>query len=230
MLTHFSDIYRIASALEKQAAPLVVRIEGSDETFRSQIVHADPKKKLILLKELKPSGGNAYLRRQQSCSLEGELDELPAKLTGLTLHPSWSPSQAGTHALTFPNAVDYPQRRDSYRTHVPAHLKALVHVVVNTDVVTAELTDLSISGAGISLFSKKNTSDSSKPALELNSSYAVKIELTHLLALNCHAQIKSCVAASKKETRYGLVFEDINRVEERKIAKAVMTLQKQAIH
>ena len=145
-----TDPARIAGLLErlaKRRTLLTVEIPGYMGHFTSSIVSVDGPH--VLLDELLPSEGHLLLLAERKLQVTGKLDGIDVRFN-TTLERVDDQDGMITYHASLPGRLEYRQRRENYRAHIPMARRLRV-VIDGRDgiVIEGELHDLSLGGAGI---------------------------------------------------------------------------------
>jgi c-di-GMP-binding flagellar brake protein YcgR len=221
LITEQTRITRLLAQLARRHTPLTVRIPGHKARFTSCTV--DVEQSHVLLDELMPSSGHDLLVKARklkvSCKLDGVEIEFIASLARADQQ-----NKLLTYYMNLPTQMEYRQRRQHYRVHIP--MSKLLRVIIDeadTAMHEGVLHDLSRSGAGV-LFSANNI------ILEHGQQHECAIELPEADWLYCTVELRYSKDTSKqKQQLTGAHFIDLHPAQTRLIGRCISELEREFI-
>lgn len=220
-ITNPARIARLLQKMSKHFTPLSVRIPGHDELFTSCTVGVD--KPYLLLDELMPTTGHSLLLKQRTLKVSGKLDGVDIRFT-TSLERVDEKDNVITYYVSLPQQLEYKQRRQAFRVHIPMSKK--LHVVIDHadgSVIEGVLYDLSHGGTG-TIVSDIDTEV--EPGLICECAF----ELPNNEWLNCSVELRySKTVGSKNRQHIGARFIDLFPTQTRLIGRCISELEREVI-
>ncbi len=148
-LTDPEKVVKLLCEIEVSSPLCTIQIEDSDEDFSSSILDVKADRNIIILDELVPKEGNAFLQRKKALKLS-------TFHKGIHLSFNLENLEIGhSHGITYykaliPDRIYYPQRRRSPRIEISTIDMSFSGVAQRTGIsVVGYVFDLSRDGAGI---------------------------------------------------------------------------------
>ncbi|MGB5395643.1 MAG: flagellar regulator YcgR PilZN domain-containing protein, partial [Gammaproteobacteria bacterium] len=221
LITEQTRIARLLAQLARRHTPLTVRIPGHKARFTSCTV--DVEQSHVLLDELMPSTGHELLIKARklnvSCKLDGVEIEFVASLARTD-----ELNKLLTYYMHLPTQIEYRQRRQHYRVHIPLSKQLRVIVDVgDTAMHEGMLHDLSRGGAGV-IFSANDI------ILEHGQQHECAIELPDTGWLYCTVELRYSKDTRKlKQQLTGAHFIDLHPAQTRLIGRCISELEREFI-
>jgi c-di-GMP-binding flagellar brake protein YcgR len=221
LITDQTRIARLLERLARRHTPLSVEIPGHKERYTSCTV--DVERSHVLLDELMPSTGHPHLLKAGKLRIACKLDGVEIKFNA-TLDRADEKNNLLTYYMILPTQMEYRQRRQDYRVHIP--MSKVLRVIIDGDddtVTEGVLHDLSRTGAGV-IFSVANIT------LERGLKYEGAIELPDGEQLYCSVELRySKTTQPGKQQLTGVHFIDIQPAQTRLISRCISELEREII-
>ena len=219
-----TDPGRVARLLERLArryTPLSVKVSDHEERYTSCIVGVNGS--YVLMDELLPSGGHQLLLAERTLEVEGKLDGIDIQFI-TTLQRVDDQDNVLTYYMNLPARLEYRQRRQAYRVHIPMTKKLRV-IIDNTDdtVIEGVLYDLSHGGAGI-IF------PAGKIIVEPGQLRECAIELPNDVWLYCAVELRYAKNTSSRDRQHiGARYSQISPAQAQLIGSCINELEREFI-
>lgn len=221
LITDPARITRLLEKLARQKTPLTVRIPGHDERYTSCTVEVE--RPYVLLDELMPSTGHKLLLRERSLTVSCKLDGVDIRYIA-SLERVDEQDNLVTYYMILPGQLEYKQRRQHYRVHIP--ISKLLRVVIGDGKDTVNegaLHDLSLGGAGIIFPVTSITA-------EIGELCECAFELPDSEWLYCTVEFRYSKSISSQERQLiGARFIDLAPAQTRLIGRCISELEREFI-
>lgn len=222
-VTHRPQVIGLLRRLRDQRVLLSVRVPGHSGLFNSLLLEVDPDRSLILLDELNPRQGHELVCQTGQLRVHCQCQGVELSFDcDVEVHPARSGISFYRAAL--PEAIDYLQRRSSFRVRVSVDLAVPVRLPLDktTTAVEAELYDLSLGGLGATL--------DSAVELKLGQVLPCVIQLPKGEALDATIEIRFIrVDAAKSTQRIGASFRNLEPVQKQLVRRFVAQLEREML-
>jgi len=221
LITDPTRVARLLERLAKQHSLLTVGIPGHEEHYTSSIV--DVKGPHVLLDELLPNSGHPLLLAERKLQVTGKLDGIDIRFSTTLEHVDDQDGMITYHAI-LPVRLEYRQRRQNYRAHIPMvrRLRVVVDSVDGT-ACEGELHDLSIGGAGI-IFTDV------MPAVERGLLHECAVELPDGGWLYCAVELRHSITIPPRDRHLvGARFARLTVVQARIVGQCISELERESI-
>lgn len=215
---------KIASLLLEieQSSPLcTVQIDGAAQEYASSILGIKKDKNLVILDELVPAEGNAYLQHQKALKLS-------TYHRGINLSFNLSQIELGhSHGISYyraplPSRVYYPQRRSSPRIEISTIDVAFSGVSERTGLsVSGYLFDLSRGGAGIDI--PVNRARIQRGDTIKNCQITID---DHIMDFEFMVRFVKPLAGSSSKVQIGGLFEKLSSKSQTKLSHFITSLER----
>lgn len=222
-----SDTTRISVLLQKlqdQRSLVTIKVQDQAEPFSSVVIDVDRDAGLFIIDELKPDSGNELLRQRPALQIQGHLDGVLMNF-GTTVVESGVDNGICYHKIAIPSEIQYQQRRQAVRVRLSAaNPLAVTFTSASGSRYEGELEDLSVGGLRARF--TQRLADELAAGIELNCSFALppdkheKINSTFIIRVIKHQ------AEDGKPPFLGGQFVALDKQAERKLQRAIMTLQR----
>lgn len=219
-----TDPVRVAWLLEqlaKRHALLTAEIPGHPERYTTSIEGVDSL--YVLLDELLPTTGHPLLLAERTLQVTGKLDGVDIRFITTLDHVDTRDNMV-TYHVNLPGRLEYRQRRQDYRAHIPMAQPRRV-VIDSRDglVVEGVLHDLSHGGAGI-IFS------AGPPGVEPGLLHECAIELPNDVWLYCTAELRYSKTIGLHDRQLiGARFADLSPAQTRLVGRCIVELERESI-
>jgi c-di-GMP-binding flagellar brake protein YcgR len=217
-----TDPVRVARLLEqlaKRNTLLTAEIPGHQEHYTSCIVEVGGP--FVLLDELLPSSGHKLLLAERTLQVTGKLSGIDIRFV-TTLDRVDDRDNVVTYHMNLPAQLEYRQRRQGYRVHIPM-AQTLRVIFDNGTVIEGALYDLSHGGAAM-IF------PDGKPAVKPGLLQECAIELPGDVWLYCAVELRhSNKIPSRDQQLVGARFIKLSPVQARLVAHCISTLEREFI-
>ena len=220
-ITDPAKVARLLERLARRYTPLSVKVSGHEERYTSCIVGVDGS--YVLMDELLPSGGHQLLLAKRSLEVEGKLDGIDIQFI-TTLQRVDEQDNVLTYYMNLPARLEYRQRRQAYRVHIPMTRKLSV-IIDNPDdaVIEGLLYDLSHGGAGI-IF------PAGKVIVEPGQLRECAIELPDDAWLYCAVELRYAKDVSSRDRQHiGARFSKISPAQAQLVGSCINELERELI-
>ena len=214
-------VTRLLERLARRYTPLSVKVSGHEELYTSCIVGVDGS--YVLMDELLPTGGHQLLLAERRLEVEGKLDGIDIQFT-TTLKRVDDQDNVLTYCMNLPARLEYRQRRQAYRVHIPMTRKLSV-IIENPDDTAVEglLYDLSHGGAGI-IF------PAGKIIVEPGQLRECAIELPDDAWLYCAVELRYAKETSSRDRQHiGARFSQISPAQAQLVGTCINELEREFI-
>lgn len=214
-------VARLLERVARQHALLSVEIPGHPERYVSCIVGVDGTH--VLLDELVPAEGHALLLAERRLRVTGKLDGIDIRFRTTLDFVDDRDGMVTYHAM-LPGQLDYRQRRQDYRAHIPMSRRLRV-VITQADGAVSEglLHDLSHGGAGFDFPAGTATGQAGRAV-------ACALELPEAGWLYCTVELRYARAARQQERQLvGARFLDLSPLQVRLVTRCIVALERELI-
>lgn len=226
LVTHRDDIYRMLSTIEKKRSVISLRfVDNNKKFYSSMILKVDYNESYFIIDAVNHTEINHRMGMAEPFDIIAS-DGLPVVLNQNVATRSSDAQWPDAYRIRFPESIDYRQRRQAFRA--PVVHPSLSNVTL-VDITTQEqyqgtLSDLSATGVG-AIF------DHQGPSHDGQIFANCCIQLASGMGLTCaviakHPQFDSAISAY----RTGLEFVGLDSLQQKKIDRCVLDLQRQAKH
>jgi c-di-GMP-binding flagellar brake protein YcgR len=219
-LDNTEDIYGALRKIILMKQPVLVNIEGSDETFTSAITHANLKNSSFFLDQVVPQKGNDLIRSGNRFSVLADSQGVKIEFN-MTGRIKYQPDNQ-QYRVEFPTQVLYLQRRTAYRVMIPPAHQVLVKLKMEDggEHLVGQLADLSSSGfkalfKGDCLERLKNTKDIP----------IARIRFNHQNTMDCSLIARHVISTKSGDTQVGFAFNLISGMGQRFLDRLIGELQ-----
>lgn len=153
-ITHAPQIIGLLRRVRDQRILLSVSVPGHGELFTSLLLEVDPERNRILLDELNPRAGHELVRETRQLRVHCQCQGVEL---GFACQVEIGQGKSGIcyYRAALPEAINYLQRRGSYRVRVGLDLALFLQLPVDeTTLIEGELFDLSMGGLGANVDTK----------------------------------------------------------------------------
>jgi len=150
VITDSTQIRSLINRLIRDKVPITVMLPGREGFFSSLLLDSDRDNGTLLADELFPARGHAAVEPGMEIRVLGNLDGIEVRFKSRVI--TINAEQPGaSYRLVMPIAMDYKQRRDSFR--VPVSPALAIAVLLNADGISAKgtLADISHNGLRIAI-------------------------------------------------------------------------------
>jgi c-di-GMP-binding flagellar brake protein YcgR len=219
-LDNTEDIYGALRKIILMEQPVLVMIEGSDESFTSAITHVNLKNSSFYLDQVVPQKGNDLIRSGNRFSVLADNQGVKIKFN-MTGRIKYQPDNQ-QYRVEFPTRVLYLQRRSAYRVMIPPVNQILVKLKMEDagEHLVGKLTDLSSSGFK-ALF-KGDCSERFKSTQDIP---IARIRFNDKNTMHCSLIVHRIVATKNGYTQVGFAFNLISGMGERFLNRLIGELQ-----
>ncbi|MFA7387611.1 MAG: flagellar regulator YcgR PilZN domain-containing protein [Thiohalobacteraceae bacterium] len=222
-VTHRPQVIGLLRRLRDQRVLLSARVPGHSGLFNSLLLEVDPDRSLILLDELNPRQGHELVCQTGQLRVHCQCKGVELSFNcDVEVHPARSGISFYRAAL--PEAIDYLQRRSSFRVRVGADLTVPVRLSLNKATASAEavLVDLSVGGFGATL--------DSSVELTLGQVLPCVIQLPKGETLEANIEIRVVrVDPARPIQRIGASFRDLKPVQRQVVRRFVAQLEREML-
>lgn len=220
-ITESASIVRILKQLTTRNTPLTVQIADRNASYTSYTVGVE--KSHLLLDELIPTTGHQILLEERNITVSSKLD-------GVDIHFNTSlvsvdeQDKVLTYRMSLPKQLEYHQRRQDYRVHIPMSKLLRVFILDRADTMhEATLHDISHGGAGLVFTTPANT-------IESGQIYGFAFELPNDVWLYCFAEIcHSKTIPPKNRQLIGIKFVELSPAQPRLLRRFISQLEREII-
>ena len=219
-ITDPAKVSRLLDRLSKKHTPLTVQVPGHGEHYTSYIVDID---KFVLLDELMPNTGHQKLLAERSLRVLAKLDGIDVQFI-TTLERVDEKKNELTYFMNLPKQIEYRQRRNAYRVHIP--MSMILRVIIDDEgenVIEGVLHDLSHGGAGM-IF------PAGKPLVEPGLLQECAIELPNGQWLYSVVELRYSKSARSQDRQIiGAQFSGLSTAQERLVSSCIIELEREFI-
>jgi len=214
------DVYGALRKIVLIGSPVVIRIDGSSDEFRSAITHTSFKSRSFFMDKVIPLHGNDLIRSGKRFSVECDSQgvRIEFKMNGRLRYQPEREQYRGE----FPEEVLYLQRRTAYRVMVPPAHQILVKLRFSPDDegIQGRLIDLSSSG-----FKARFDSDVSE-LLEKNREIAMaRVRFNRENTIDCSLEARHIVNDESGNTQCGFSFMTLSPQAQRFVDRLITEFQ-----
>ncbi len=203
---------------------LDIRLDADDSAYQSAIIELVPDAGYLVIDTLTPAGGDARAARLPSLRVRTRLQGMEIKFAS---HIVQRGSQAGLpyYKLRYPQDIEYPQRRSTYRVTVPFDRGVPVRFETRTRTwVRGEIRDLSAHGFCARLLS----GDVKNIEQECGQSTACEIDLPGHGTLRVVVEVRHMLPSrARSAPRVGARFVALDARSERQLERCLAELDSQ---
>lgn len=147
-VTHGPQIAGLLKRVRDQRVLLSVRVPGSDAVFNSLLLDVDPARNFILLDELNPHSGHELACKTRQLRIHCQCQGVELSFVS-TIEIGQGQRGVSFYRAPLPEAINYLQRRGSYRIRIGLNMHIPVALPLDTESrIEGELFDLSMGGLG----------------------------------------------------------------------------------
>jgi len=219
-LDNTEDIYGALRKIILMKQPVLINIEGSDETFTSAITHANLKNSSFFLDQVVPQKGNDLIRSGNRFSVLADSQGVKIEFN-MTGRIKYQPDNQ-QYRVEFPTQVLYLQRRTAYRVMIPPAHQILVKLKMEDggEHLVGQLADLSSSG-----FKALFKGDCSERLKNTQDIPIARIRFNHQNTMDCSLIARHVVATKNGDTQVGFAFNLISGMGQRFLDRLIGELQ-----
>ncbi|MCP1726410.1 c-di-GMP-binding flagellar brake protein YcgR [Natronospira proteinivora] len=216
-------IRQLLIRLRDQRSLLSAHFRGRSDSFGTLLLNVDPDKGELEFDELSPTDGDRLVKLHQQFQVSGQLDgaqlSFPVKVLSRQIREGLA-----SYRTTLPTAMRYHQRRKAFRVEAPVRPKCKVSISTTSgDVYDGQLADLSVTGAGFLMKTKK------AEALPRGTHCDCEIELPSG-SIQSAVEIRFNLAVQDKPfNRLGGQFTGLSAADRRRIERFVFELQRRQL-
>jgi c-di-GMP-binding flagellar brake protein YcgR len=214
------DIYGALRKIILMKQPVIINIEGSDETFTSTITHANIKNSSFILDQVVPQKGNDLIRAGNCFSVlaDNQGVKIEFDITGRIDHQPDNQQ----YRVEFPTQVLYLQRRTTYRVMIPPAHQILVKLKMEDggEHLVGQLADLSSSG-----FKALFKGNCLKRLINTQDIPVARIRFNDQNTMDCSLTARHIVVTKNGDTQVGFAFNLISRMGQRYLDRLIGELQ-----
>jgi c-di-GMP-binding flagellar brake protein YcgR len=219
-LDNTEDIYGALRKIVLMEQPVLITIEGSDETFTSAITHANLKNNSFFLDQVVPQKGNELIRSGNRFSVlaDGQGVKIEFNMTGRIKYQSDNQQ----YRVEFPTQVLYLQRRSAYRVMIPPAHQILVKLKMEDggEHLIGQLADISSSG-----FKALFKGDCVERLKTIKDIPIARIRFNDQNTMDCSLIARHIVATKNGDTQVGFAFNLISGMGQRFLDRLIGELQ-----
>lgn len=224
-LETLEDIYGALRKIIAIERSVQITIEGSSDSFTSDITEANLKNSSFYLDEVVPAVGNDLIRAGHRFSVLADSGgvKIEFKVTGrLKYQP-----ERQQYRIEFPTQLLYLQRRTAYRVMIPPAHQILIKLRMNDggDNLSGKLADLSSSG-----FKALFTGDHVERLKACRDIPIARIRFNHEHQLDCSLEARHIVPTKDGNTQVGFAFTMISGTGQRYVDRLIGELQWEERH
>jgi c-di-GMP-binding flagellar brake protein YcgR len=219
-LDNTEDIYGALRKIILMKQPVLIKIEGSDETFTSAITHAILKNSRFFLDQVVPQKGNDLICSGSPFSVLADSQGVKIEFD-VTGRIKYQPDNQ-QYRVEFPTQVLYLQRRTTYRVMIPPAHQILVKLKMEDggEHLVGQIADLSSTGfkasfKGDCLERLKNTQDIP----------IARIRFNNQNTMDCSLISRHIVSTKNGDTQVGFAFNLISGIGQRFLDRLIGELQ-----
>jgi c-di-GMP-binding flagellar brake protein YcgR len=219
-LDNTEDIYGALRKIILMKQPVLVSIEGSDETFTSAITQVNLKNSSFYLDQVVPQKGNDLILSGNRFSVLADSQGVKIEFN-MTGRIKYQPDNQ-QYRVEFPTRVLYLQRRSAYRVLIPPVHQILVKLKMEDagEHLVGQLSDLSSSGFR-ALF-KDDCSELLKSTRDIP---IARIRFNDQNTMDCSLIVHRIVATENGDTQAGFAFNLISGMGQRFLDRLISELQ-----
>ena len=216
-----AKILRLLERFTKRYIPITVQVPGHKEHYTSCIVDVDGEN--VLFDELLPTTGHELLVTERALLATGKLDGIVIQFF-TTLKLVDDKDKMLTYHMDLPSLIEYQQRRQNYRVHIPMAMKLPVIIEISSGImVEGELHNLSQSGAGLIILTDKNI-------MEPRTRYECAVKLPYDEWIYCTADLRYLKNIPPQDAQFfGVQFVGLSPVQSRLISRCINELERELI-
>ena len=225
-LTDSSRIKKLLQDLHNQRGLLTISIEHCSEKFTSAIISINTNDNHFLLDELKPDTGHQQLTEAGKCRVHGFVNGVSIQFTTDILDSSFE-NGIRYYTATIPNSLKYLQRRQNVRASISAANPVGATIDPNEGAaVNGELKDISVGGLGLKF--QKDLPESFHTGDHITVAFRWPPDPKDIFSCQAEIRLIKHKADPLQPAFIGCEFIDLTKVEQRRIERLVMTLQRLA--
>jgi len=118
--SHDPEIYLVLRRVFNEHTLLTIRMTDRPEPYTSAILELVPEQHYLVLDELTPISGHAFVSNGAVLQVRAAVDGIDLRFTATVLQMG-EQNALPYYKISFPTAIDYPQRRRQYRVTVPSN-------------------------------------------------------------------------------------------------------------
>ena len=224
-LDTLEDIYGALRKIISMQQPVYIKIDGSDESFTSEITEVNLKNSSFYLDEVVPENGNDLIRSGHRFSVLADSRGVKIEFN-MTGRLKYQPERR-RYRVEFPTQLLYLQRRTAYRVMIPPAHQILVKLKMEDggENIIGKLSDLSSSGFK-ALF-EGNHVERIKAAKYIS---VARIKFNEQHNLDCSLEARHVIPTKSGETQVGFAFTMISGLGQRYIDRLIGELQWEERH
>lgn len=144
-----AQIAQVLRRLQEQRCLLTVQVGTATESYTSAVLEVVLEDEYLVLDELTPREGHERLKHSREIQVRAILDGIEVRFASRVAQIN---TEQGLpyYKVPFPERIDYPQRRQVHRVHVPLNTGYPVSLLLPDErILSGELRDISPEGIGI---------------------------------------------------------------------------------
>jgi c-di-GMP-binding flagellar brake protein YcgR len=225
------EIGKALAGVVESRSQLTLRIEDRLTPYVSLLVKVDSENQILYIDELLPKNGNEALSNGEIFSIRALCRGIPVFFGGNQILSVDGESGLLTYKLRFPDRLVYQQRRQFFRVSVGITQNCEAVIIrserkQDSDAISTRgrVIDLSQRGARLQIPGQLS------PELEVGEQLAeCEISLPDCDYLKSQAEIRHFFYDEERDVSYcGLLFHGLGKVEQRKLDRYVLQLQREA--
>lgn len=151
LLTTPESIFRLLRRLQDSRSPLTLSFSAVEGHYTSYVVQTNFKERYIILDEVKPDWGDRLMTRGTPFTFEAFHDGCRMESSEIKALARGNRDGDTIYKVSFPDSIDYLQRRRFFRASVRQSLEIEMHLKGDNEVYQGLLRDLSAQGCQIEL-------------------------------------------------------------------------------
>jgi len=219
-LTAPEDIYGALRKIVLMETPVLVRIEGQQEPFRTAVTKTDLKSRSFFMDQVVPSEGNDLIRQGKRYSVECDSQGVRIEFN-VTGRMKYSPAKQ-QYRIEFPESLLYLQRRTAYRVMVPpAHdIRLKVKMPDEQGDVLGTIEDMSSSG-----FRAKIKGNVKQRLEDIRNFPVAKVRFNKEHYMDCSLEARHVILDDNGNTHCGFAFTLISATAQRYVDRLITEFQ-----
>ncbi|MBV1914249.1 MAG: flagellar brake protein [Pseudomonadales bacterium] len=233
ILVDATEIGKALATVADNRVQLVIKIVDRHTSYVSALVDVDAEQGVLYLDELLPENGNVALRNGETFSVRALSRGIPVFFSGNTILSAEDEDGLLTYKVAFPRKMIYQQRRQFFRIAVAMaqNCDAVLErfsqqdqEMEKTPLIRGRVVDLSQRGMGLQILGELSSE------LEVGEEITTcEISLPDFDYIRCQAEVRHCAYDEEHDiTHCGVKFCGMDKVQQRKLDRFVLHLQREA--
>lgn len=224
-LDTLEDIYGALRKIVSMQQPVFIKIDGSDESFTSDITEVNLKNSSFYLDEVVPESGNNLIRSGHRFSVVADSRGIKIEFN-MTGRLKYQPEKQ-RYRVEFPTQLLYLQRRTAYRVMIPPAHQILIQLKMEDggENISGKLADLSSSG-----FKALFEGDHVERLQAAKYISIARIKFNEQHSLDCSLEARHVIPTKEGKTQVGFAFTMISGTGQRYIDRLIGELQWEERH